>query len=177
MARSFKAFKALRGWWAPLVLAALVALASVAVVLASRRAFKRRAAKKNKNKKECDVAEAVAQYPGTRKATITCFNDKEMASESKDFENAVAVNERDWGCLKNKQLKITWNGRTETVKVLDYCRDGDCAGCCSRNSKDTGFLIDIHDKALRSHFKGLSKGCDNTKAEVEFEVVPDEEKM
>jgi hypothetical protein len=44
---------------------------------------------------------------------------------------------------KLKTLRLRQNGRMIDVTVYDQCSDGDCSGCCTRNSSETGFLIDI----------------------------------
>jgi hypothetical protein len=57
--------------------------------------------------------------------------------------NIVAVHERDASKYKLKTLRLKKGSDTIDVKVYDECADSDCSGCCTRNARPNGFLIDI----------------------------------
>jgi len=53
------------------------------------------------------------------------------------------VHAKDFAKYKLKTLRLKQGSRQIDVKVYDMCSDSDCSGCCTANSKQTGFLIDI----------------------------------
>ncbi len=57
--------------------------------------------------------------------------------------NIAAVHSRDAGTYQLKTLRLRKDGRQIDVTVYDMCADSDCSGCCTANSRETGFLIDI----------------------------------
>ncbi|MBI2390119.1 MAG: RICIN domain-containing protein [Deltaproteobacteria bacterium] len=57
--------------------------------------------------------------------------------------NIAAVHGKDFDKYKLKTLRLRQGGRTIDATVYDMCADSDCSGCCTENSKETGFLIDI----------------------------------
>jgi len=57
--------------------------------------------------------------------------------------NIAAVHSRDAGTYQRKTLRLRKDGRQIDVTVYDMCADSDCSGCCTANSRETGFLIDI----------------------------------
>jgi hypothetical protein len=57
--------------------------------------------------------------------------------------NIAAVHSKDFAKYKLKTLRLRQGTKTIDVKVYDECADSDCSGCCTANSKSTGFLIDI----------------------------------
>ena len=44
---------------------------------------------------------------------------------------------------KDKTVTITWNDVTFNATIKDTCGDSDCNGCCTKNAKPTGYLIDM----------------------------------
>ncbi len=40
-------------------------------------------------------------------------------------------------------LRLRAEDRRIDVVVYDLCSDSDCSGCCTRNARETGFLIDL----------------------------------
>ena len=56
--------------------------------------------------------------------------------------NIIAVNQKDCD-YRLKKLKITRGKCCVVATVYDLCSDSDCDGCCTENSKNTGFLIDM----------------------------------
>jgi hypothetical protein len=57
--------------------------------------------------------------------------------------NIAAVRSDHFDQYSHKTLRLRDGERTIDVKVYDLCSDNDCSGCCSQNSSDTGFLIDL----------------------------------
>jgi hypothetical protein len=68
--------------------------------------------------------------------------------------NIAAVHARDADAYKLKTLRLRQNGRMIDVTVYDQCSDGDCNGCCTRNSSETGFLIDIEKYTMQRFGSG-----------------------
>jgi hypothetical protein len=71
--------------------------------------------------------------------------------------NIVAVHEKDADTYALKTLRLRNGGDTIDVTVYDECSDSDCEGCCTDNSKETGFLIDI-EKYTMERFGGYGDG-------------------
>ena len=60
------------------------------------------------------------------------------------MNNIAAVHMDDFQEYKLKTLRLRNDrGNKIDVKVYDACSDSDCDGCCTRNSEETGFLIDL----------------------------------
>jgi hypothetical protein len=57
--------------------------------------------------------------------------------------NIAAVHSKDFDKYELKKLRLKKDGKQIDVTVYDECADSDCDGCCTQNSKQTGFLIDI----------------------------------
>ncbi|KAI1285487.1 hypothetical protein HDE_11916 [Halotydeus destructor] len=69
----------------------------------------------------------------------------------------IAIHEKHASKYRLKTFKITQGARSITAKVYDKCSDSDCNGCCTKNSKKTGFLIDMEKYTLRA-FGGSGSG-------------------
>jgi hypothetical protein len=70
--------------------------------------------------------------------------------------NIAAVHEKDFNKYKLKKLRLKKDGEQIDVTVYDMCSDSDCDGCCTKNAKKTGFLIDI-EKFTKQRF-GVDDG-------------------
>jgi hypothetical protein len=57
--------------------------------------------------------------------------------------NIAAVHGKDFAQYRSKTLRLRQGSREIDVTVYDMCADSDCDGCCTKNSRQTGFLIDI----------------------------------
>lgn len=57
--------------------------------------------------------------------------------------NIIAVHSKDGFKYKLKTFRLKQGNKQIDAKVYDMCSDSDCNGCCTKNSKNTGFLIDI----------------------------------
>ena len=66
----------------------------------------------------------------------------------------------------NKQLefKSPDGAHTFPVEVYDTCSDKDCGGCCTKNTRGTGFLIDMEVYTYFHHFN-ITNGDTNPDAE------------
>lgn len=70
--------------------------------------------------------------------------------------NIIAVHSKDFKTYKLKTLRLRKGSKSIDAKVYDMCADSDCSGCCTANSKETGFLIDI-EKYTKERF-GVEDG-------------------
>jgi hypothetical protein len=71
--------------------------------------------------------------------------------------NIIAINDKYEKQFKLKTLEIRQGGegsKSIKAKVYDKCGDGDCNGCCTKNSKKTGFLIDMEKFTMQRFGKG-----------------------
>ncbi len=57
--------------------------------------------------------------------------------------NIAAIHSKDFAQYKLKTLRVRQGSKQVDVKVYDMCSDSDCNGCCTANSKQTGFLMDL----------------------------------
>ena len=57
--------------------------------------------------------------------------------------NIIAVHSKDFPTYKLKTLRMRQGTKQIDATVYDMCADSDCDGCCTANSAETGFLIDI----------------------------------
>ncbi|XP_037037416.1 uncharacterized protein LOC119075136 [Bradysia coprophila] len=57
--------------------------------------------------------------------------------------NIIAIHSKDASKYKLKTLRLKQGNKQIDAKVYDMCSDSDCNGCCTKNSRNTGFLIDI----------------------------------
>jgi hypothetical protein len=57
--------------------------------------------------------------------------------------NIAAVRFDHFGEYELKTLRLRSGDKTIDVVVYDECADTDCDGCCTENSSETGFLIDL----------------------------------
>ncbi len=59
--------------------------------------------------------------------------------------NIAAVHSKDFETYELKTLRLRVGSDEIDVVVYDMCSDDDCSGCCTANSAQTGFLIDIEE--------------------------------
>jgi hypothetical protein len=57
--------------------------------------------------------------------------------------NIIAIHSKDFEKYKLKTLRLRQGDKQIDAKVYDMCADSDCSGCCTKNSRSTGFLIDV----------------------------------
>lgn len=63
--------------------------------------------------------------------------------------NIIAVHEKDFEQYKLKTFRLRLDGRELDGTVYDFCADTDCAGCCTANLNEEGFLIDLEYHTMR----------------------------
>jgi len=68
--------------------------------------------------------------------------------------NIAAVHGDDFPTYRLKTLRLRQGDHEIDVVVYDYCSDGDCDGCCTANSAETGFLIDIEKYTMQRFGSG-----------------------
>lgn len=83
------------------------------------------------------------EYNGCEWAGMFAAIDGRMSEEWVQAHNIIAVHAKHFQKYKLKTLRIRRGDRQIDAKVYDYCSDSDCDGCCTRNSDETGFLIDL----------------------------------
>jgi hypothetical protein len=67
--------------------------------------------------------------------------------------NIAAIHDKHAAQYKLKTLRIRQGDNMIDAKVWDQCSDSDCTGCCTNNSRETGFLIDL-EKYTMERFGG-----------------------
>jgi hypothetical protein len=86
---------------------------------------------------ECD------NYNGCMWAGYFAFIDGKQTESWVMNHNIAAVHSKDADEYALKTLRLKQGSHQIDVKVYDMCSDSDCDGCCTQNSSETGFLIDI----------------------------------
>jgi hypothetical protein len=87
-------------------------------------------------------SEECTKYNGCTWAGQFAFAGKQSESWVMSH-NIAAVHSKDASTHKLKTLRLRQGNRQIDVTVYDMCADSDCNGCCTANSRSTGFLIDI----------------------------------
>ena len=82
-------------------------------------------------------------FNGCMWAGLFAFVDGKQPLSWVKSHNIAAVHSKDANTYKLKTLRLKQGGKQIDVSVYDECADSDCSGCCTANSKQTGFLIDI----------------------------------
>lgn len=82
-------------------------------------------------------------YNGCTWAGMFAFLSGQQSEEWVMANNIASVHSKDADAYKLKTLRLRQGNKEIDVKVYDMCADSDCNGCCTENSKETGFLIDI----------------------------------
>jgi hypothetical protein len=68
--------------------------------------------------------------------------------------NIIAVHSKDGPMYALKTLRLRQGACVIDATVYDECSDSDCNGCCTRNSQQTGFLIDIEKYTMQRFGSG-----------------------
>ena len=82
-------------------------------------------------------------YNGCQWAGYFAFVNGKKSKNWVKNHNIIAVHSKHANQYKLKTLRLKKGSDQIDVKVYDMCADSDCNGCCTKNSKKTGFLIDI----------------------------------
>jgi len=88
-------------------------------------------------------SEECEEYNGCQWAGYFAFVNGRKSRQWVRDHNIAAVHSRHANQYKLKTLRLKKGSREIDVKVYDMCADSDCNGCCTRNMRETGFLIDI----------------------------------
>lgn len=101
-------------------------------------------------------SEECIKYNGCQWAGMFAALDGKQSEEWVMEHNIIAVHEKDFATYKLKTLRLRHGEKMIDAVVYDLCSDSDCDGCCTANSAETGFLIDI-EKYTMQRF-GLGHG-------------------
>jgi len=99
-------------------------------------------------------SEECIDYNGCLWAGYFAFVDGKKAESWVKANNIIAVHQKDSQKYKLKTFRLTQGSKKIDAKVYDYCADSDCNGCCTKNSKNTGFLIDIEKYTMQRFGSG-----------------------
>lgn len=88
-------------------------------------------------------SEECIKYNGCQHAGKFAFVSGKMSKAWVRNHNIIAIHSKDANKYKLKTFRIKQGNRQIDAKVYDMCSDKDCNGCCTRNSRRTGFLIDM----------------------------------
>ncbi|UII20824.1 hypothetical protein [Fulvivirga ligni] len=82
-------------------------------------------------------------YNGCQWAGYFAFIDGKMTEAWVMNHNIIAIHSKDADQYKLKTFRLRQGNHQIDAMVYDMCADSDCDGCCTQNSSETGFLIDI----------------------------------
>ena len=88
-------------------------------------------------------SEECIEYNGCEWAGYFSFLDGQQTEEWVQEHNIIAIHSKDAEQYKLKTLRLRQGDHEIGAVVYDMCSDTDCDGCCTANSAETGFLIDI----------------------------------
>lgn len=98
-------------------------------------------------------SEECIAYSGCDYAGLFAFLDYQQSEKWVRKNNIIAVHSEHgkWLGLEHLQLRTdTTDAESEIIgRVYDVCSDSDCNGCCSRNARESGYLIDLEINTLR----------------------------
>jgi len=92
-------------------------------------------------------------YNGCMWAGYFAFVDGKKSESWVMQHNIVAVHSKD-DEYALKTLRLKQGSHQLDVTVYDECSDSDCDGCCTENSSETGFLIDIEKYTMQRFGSG-----------------------
>jgi hypothetical protein len=88
-------------------------------------------------------SEECIEYNGCMWAGMFAAVDGKQTEQWVMEHNIIAVHQKDFETYKLKTLRLRSGGKEIDAVVYDMCADSDCDGCCTANSSETGFLIDV----------------------------------
>ena len=94
-------------------------------------------------------SEECIKYHGCDYVGEFAFVDGKKSEEWVKAHKIIAVHHKDASKYKLKTFRITQGSHKIDAVVYDECSDKDCDGCCTKNSKKTGFLIDMEKYTLK----------------------------
>lgn len=97
-------------------------------------------------------SEECIKYNGCEHAGYFAFVGYQKSKEWVQDNNIIAVHSEHtkWLALKKLRLRVDPEDESNEIvgTVYDFCSDDDCYGCCTRNAKKTGYLIDLEVSTL-----------------------------
>lgn len=102
-------------------------------------------------------SEECVEYNGCEWAGYFAALDDQQSEEWVAAHNIIAIHEKDFDTYKLKTFRLRKGGFEIDAVVYDKCADSDCDGCCTENSRGTGFLIDI-ESYTRARFQNYGSG-------------------
>jgi len=93
------------------------------------------------------------EYNGCEYEGQFAFVNGTMTEDWVMAHNIIAVHEKD-AKYALKTFRIRQGSMQIDATVYDECADSDCDGCCTRNSSETGFLIDIEKYTMQRFGSG-----------------------
>lgn len=97
-------------------------------------------------------SEECIKYNGCEHAGYFAYLGYQKSSEWVEENNIVAVHSEHGKWLGLKKLRLRADPEDEGNEIVgtvyDICADEDCYGCCTRNAKETGYLIDLEISTL-----------------------------
>jgi hypothetical protein len=93
-------------------------------------------------------------YNGCTWAGQFAFVDGKQSESWVMMHNIIAVHEKDANQFKLKTFRLRQGSLQIDATVYDECADSDCSGCCTANSRQTGFLIDIEKYTMQRFGSG-----------------------
>lgn len=98
--------------------------------------------------------EECIKYNGCLWSGSFAFVDGKKPESWVEANNIISVNSKDASKYKLKTLRIKQGSKQIDAKVYDMCSDSDCDGCCTKNSKKSGFLIDMEKYTMKKFGSG-----------------------
>ena len=80
--------------------------------------------------------------------------DDKMPESWVKANNIISVHSKDFAKYKLKTFRLRLGSKQIDAKVYDKCADSDCDGCCTENSRETGFLIDVEKYTMQRFGSG-----------------------
>jgi len=88
-------------------------------------------------------SEECLEYNGCTWAGQLAYFSTQKSEEWIENTNIIAVHSDDWDRYMGSIIRVRQGERQIDARVYDMCSDSDCNGCCTSNSSETGFLIDM----------------------------------
>jgi hypothetical protein len=99
-------------------------------------------------------SEECIEYNGCMWAGMFAAVDGKQTEQWVMEHDIIAVHQKDFDTYKLKTLRLRSGGNEIDAVVYDMCADSDCDGCCTANSAETGFLIDIEKYTMQRFGSG-----------------------
>lgn len=88
-------------------------------------------------------SEECIKYNGCEWAGYFSFVEGKQTEDWVKANNIIAIHSKDAEQYRLKTFRLQQGDLEIDARVYDMCSDTDCDGCCTQNSTETGFLIDI----------------------------------